>query len=364
MTQRIYSFLDNQSQTSGYSSFVSSSQSMDSGNFSSTPESKRERTHVESPDLYTRYLRSCKKKQQEKLISRSPEKSLEIDKLMHRVDEIYVRIDSAFKSLQTEEKDKNACVLAAVEKIFKTLEEKVQSLNEKISAQQSKIEELAQKNLSPKTKEESAQTEKIESAEIETQTEKVEENRPKMRLRTRTYSENITAGKKRPFTDPDPKRYLNHSLSIPRSVKRIRPRSGSDARKPPSVLRAMQQKRLSGKANLDSFDEITEEFDLDRSKNSYLFEDFGNFSPNQHSTPIKPKDEETDDRDDRKLDPRECRDRRIERDFAHLQQKINFQGSGQNYAHNNSQTFGKNNSNYPATPSREVSIFIDSSESD
>ena len=30
----------------------------------------------------------------------------EIDKLMHRVDEIYVRIDSAFKSLQTEEKDK------------------------------------------------------------------------------------------------------------------------------------------------------------------------------------------------------------------------------------------------------------------
>ena len=30
----------------------------------------------------------------------------EIDKLMHRVDEIYVRIDSAFKSLQAEEKDK------------------------------------------------------------------------------------------------------------------------------------------------------------------------------------------------------------------------------------------------------------------
>ena len=58
-------------------------------------------------------------------------------------------------------------------------------------------------------------------AEIETQTEKVEENRPKMRLRTRTYSENITAGHKRratnrSFTDPDPKRYLNHSLSIPR----------------------------------------------------------------------------------------------------------------------------------------------------
>ena len=58
-------------------------------------------------------------------------------------------------------------------------------------------------------------------AEIETQTEKVEENRPKMRLRTRTYSENITAGKKRPFTDPDPKRYLNHSLSIPRYPKTI-----------------------------------------------------------------------------------------------------------------------------------------------
>ena len=45
-----------------------------------------------------------------------------------------------------------------------------------------------------------------------------------MRLRTRTYSENITAGNKRratnrSFTDPDPKRYLNHSLSIPRYPK-------------------------------------------------------------------------------------------------------------------------------------------------
>ena len=83
----------------------------------------------------------------EKNYSRCPDSGLEKRKKIQKLQKNFLR---------------NACVLAAVEKIFKTLEEKVQSLNDKISAQQSKIEELAQKNLSPKTKEESAQTEKIE----------------------------------------------------------------------------------------------------------------------------------------------------------------------------------------------------------
>ena len=234
---------------------------------------------------------------------------------MDKVDGIYSKVEGAIECVRQREQEHTHSLLAAVEKVFASFEEKLASLNARLRSQSETMTQLTTRRQPMVTQE--TQTDARHLADGETQTAPRSPYRQLIENpRIRTHSENCC--QKRKAADQShhcknnkmPKQ-LNHSLTIPRQTRQyIRPRSRSDSRRPisvnqpASVLRAMHQKRLEERGGIylprdgngDSGDELEsveyarETFQnrsnslSNRSNLDCIFEDF---EPAQHSTPIK-----------------------------------------------------------------------------